>query len=56
MVLVRSEVVESVLPHGVHELVVAGMKPLYATRRAMAMKKGTPLCGQGTDTTWQLWQ
>ena len=56
MVLVRSEEVESVLPHGVHELVVAGTKPLYAIRRALAMEKGTPLRGQGIDTTWQLWQ
>ena len=56
MVLVRSEEVESVLPHGVHEFVVAGAKPLYATRRALALERGTPLCGQGADTTWQLWQ
>ena len=45
MVLVRSEEVESVLPHGVHEFVVAGTKPSYATRKAMAMERGTPLCG-----------
>ena len=42
LVLVKSGVVESVLPHGVHEFVVAGAKPLYATRRAMAMETGTP--------------
>ena len=28
LVLVRSEEVDSMLPHGVHELVVAGTKPL----------------------------
>ena len=32
------------LSHGVHEFVVAGAKPLYATGRAMAMETSTPPC------------
>ena len=54
MVLVRSEEVESVLPHGVHEFVVAGAKPLYATRRALALERGTPLCRMPFAWFWQV--